>query len=158
MIKVGEFGHIEMDGEPSKSDVLIAVGMAIAQAEAGYGCNHCLNRGNEFEGEYCSGDWPHCDHEDPKIYNRMNLKTFPFRNAPKDCFDVKDYVLPYAYVSGFYAGKDDKRRWRAGVLLWQASDRFGLIKLRPENEKRAREAFATFCDATGYAIEREEVS
>ena len=148
--------HIECQGEPSKEDVLIILGMAIFEAEKGFGCDWCQHRTNDCDQEYSNADWPNCEHPDVKISCRANLKSFPFKNAPKDCFSINNHYHSLVHIDPlfhFWDSDIEPGRWRITRRLWPRTDRFGLIKLKPENEANARKAYADFCERTGYRSE-----
>jgi hypothetical protein len=152
-------GYLKCKGEPSKDDVLIVLGKAISDAEKGFGCNNCNHRTNECDLEYSSADWPNCEHPDVKIACRANLKSFPFKNAPKDCFSIHADMHAFVHIEPLYHfGKYDVEpgRWRITRRLWRRTDRFGLIKLKSENEAKVRKAYADFCERTGYRCDHDQ--
>lgn len=156
MLTVDESRHLNMvrlKGEPNKEDILIVLGMALEDRDKGFGCKECFHCTHECLDEYGSNCFEYCEHPDTKKRGRSNLKSFPFKNAPKDCFFLHDWATPFVHLAISYEGDfwpNDCAGRRAALRLWKATDRFGVPRLKPENEAKAKKAYADFKARTGY--------
>lgn len=156
MLTVRENGHsymLRLEGKPNKDDILIVLGMAIEKRDAGFGCNECVYCSTDCIDEYSSNCWDYCEHPDPKKCRRGNLKTFPFKNSPKDCFSIEPWASPFINLAISYEGDlwpNDCACRRAALRLWRATDSCGIPRLKPENESKAKKAWSKFKERTGY--------
>ncbi|WP_027178805.1 hypothetical protein [Maridesulfovibrio bastinii] len=153
MLNLMSSNCVHHEGPLTKEDVHVLIGMALDRADKLFSCEECCHFQSESD-EYGSYSFDYCEHPNPKIACCGNLKTFPFKKAPKRCFDIQPWV--HAFIIGEIT--DDGEfgeggRYKQLRLLSKHYNRFGVPRLNSKNEAMCRKAFSDFCKRTGFDAE-----